>query len=411
VRFIIKKIVQVIFVLLAMASASACPNKLSEEHPREHGVQATSLKDTSGLYLVYMVNEYQRGLTNNSNTGHVLIASPDGERRELLFNHPQFIYHIVPSPAGTHIAFVASVQITAGYDEKHLWIFNLETGRMQDVSSQGQNSRNLSTTPIFSPDGSKVFFLSKISRDTGQFHVFECDVATLTIRGLYTQPVEEVPITVIPGTGRICVVQRSPEGVNNYSHVSIDSDTGETETLHTYESITKLGPAFIDRNFRTIFTDTKPYDPSASALSGMRSRNILSVDIAFGTETELAMEEGSVSYVYQIFMDSDGVDKLLLRRQVASENEETPVGRIMKCDLDGTNQEFLTPEGLRTSWQRPPSNVPPVSYDGSLIFYFRKDPVFDFTDLYVMNTDGTNSVNVSNTAGYSEEAAGWLAVK
>ncbi|MCX6647176.1 MAG: hypothetical protein NTY09_12590, partial [bacterium] len=142
---------------------------------------------------------------------------------------------------------------------------------------------------------------------------------------------------------------------------------------------------------------------------GANSRDVVSVNLVDGAVTNL-LEPNTVTYVYRVFRDSNGELSLLLRRQEVFEGEETPLSRIAVCSADGSDFRYLTDTSARAYLYEPPTNINHLSPDNSLLFYYRQDPLFEHEDIWVMKSDGTDPVNVSDTAGYAEGSAGWIVI-
>jgi hypothetical protein len=173
--------------------------------------------------------------------------------------------------------------------------------------------------------------------------------------------------------------------------------------LHRFRNVTKIGPAFFDPAGQRIFCDVKP------TAGGIRSRELISVNLSTGEATTL-LDPNSVTYVYQVYPGMDGSLRLMLRRQEALAEEETPMSRLATAKEDGSDFKYLTGTEARSYLLTPPSNIPPLCPDYSLLFYYRQDPMFKNEDIWVMKPDGTDPINISNTAGYAEGSAGWLVV-
>jgi len=411
-----------LLLILMVVSLTGCPDTGSGESDVPGDTAVTDdrpLREVPGLYLVYTVNDPRAATFGVDRVARVLIARPvvpygvDSEaiepRREVLFSYPGFIFHIAPSPIGTHVAFVGSVSGNSGEDERHLFIYDLESKSYSDVSSAGFYSRAVKTAPIFSSDGDQVIFLSRWATESGEFNIFRCDVETGLISGLYTEPVEDVPLTLMPD-GRHCItVIRDPGEIGVFFYVSIDIDNGDTEILHRFENVTKVGPAFVDVNATRIYCDLKPLDDSTNPMAVIRSRNIIELNLDDGSETQL-LDPNTVTYIYQIFIDDLNEERLVLRRQEDITGEDTPMTRIATCRLNGDDFQYLTDTSARSYLLPPPSNIPHIAPDNSLIFFYRQDPVFEHEDIWVMHPDGSGETNISNTAGYNEGSAGWLLI-
>ncbi len=391
----------------------ACPRNQTDKPPDttddEEPEIIAPLRETSGLYLLYTVNDPRAAVMNAPEIARVLIACPDGTRREVLFEYPGHIFHIVPSPSGKDVAFVATSRDFPTQEERHLYLYSLADNNYVDISQAGRYSRIVYTAPIFTPDGSSVLFLSKRSWEYPEFMVFSGDVETGAISGLYTDPVEEVPLAMMPDGEHCVAVRRDPLDPGCSEYISLDISTGEATVLHRFENVTKVGPAHFDSDASTIYCDIKPFDPAGSLFGGIRSREALSIDLASGEETNL-LGATTVTYIYQIFPDADGDVRLLLRRQEEIEGEDTPMSRIALSNLDGGDFGYLTDTSARCYLLPPPTNIPPLSPDFSLMFFFRQDPQFDHEDIWVMKPDGSDPVNISNTAGYNEGSAGWIVI-
>jgi Tol biopolymer transport system component len=348
------------------------------------------------MYLVYTVND-PRAAQVAARKANVVIADPVSLRREILFDYPGFIFHLVPSPDGKRVAFVAGARASDGSEARDLFLFDLAAGRYTDVSASGHFSRAVKTAPVFSPDGSSALFLSQQAVNAGEFNIFKCDTESGRIGGLYTDPVEDVPLTMMPD-GRHCVAVRRVTGVpGSFEYISVDIGNGAATVLHRFDETTKVGPAFFDPAGTTLYCDTKPANSGSTVLGGVPSREVLSINLATGAST-LILDPTKVSYIYQVY-------------QEALESEETPMTRISICRADGSDFQYLTGTDARCYFLQPPSNIPPLSPDYSLIFYYRQDPVFQNEDIWVMKRDGSDPVNVSNTAGYPEGSAGWMVIK
>jgi len=390
----------------------ACPQRHAPDSPLEQNaasVPRIPLAKTPGLHLVYAVNDPRSVTFGVARSAHVLIAKPDGSRREILFDYSGFIFHAVPSPAGTHIAVVGSVWGESGQDERHLLLYDLASGSLTDVSATGFYSRAVQTPPIFTPDGNWVIFLSRWSVESGEFNIFECEVSSGQIRGLYTDPVEDVPLTMMPDGRRCIAVRRDPEAISVFEYISVDIETGAVTVLHRFENVTKVGPAHIDADENVIYCDIKTSEEGVGPFGGARSREVLSINLDDGTVRSL-MEPFTVTYVYQTFTDADSHRRLLLRRQEDIEGEDTPMSRIALSSTDGADFQYLTDTSARSFLLRPPTNIPPIAPDNSLLFFYRQDPAFDFQDIWVMKLDGSDAVNISNTASRNEGSAGWIII-
>ncbi|MFH1676166.1 MAG: hypothetical protein ABIC40_03995, partial [bacterium] len=343
-------------------------------------------------------------------TARILIADPGSNRREVLFTFPGFVYHTVPSPTGKFVAFVGNVRGENHKDERHLFLYDIDRGAYADVSSPGYYSRAVLTAPIFSPDGSKVFFISRWSTESGEFNVFVCEVADRKTGGFYTEPVEDTPLTLTPDGKEVVAVRRIANRPGTLEYVAINIDDNTARSLHRFDSVTKLGPAYFDFSGATLFCDLKPFDIGSETSMSARGRLVESINLETGEEKTL-LDPNSVTYLYQVFTDSQGKLRLLLRRQEESENEETPLTRIATMLSDGSDFKYLTTTEAKSYFLRPPNNIPHVSPDNRLLFFYRRDPVFEHEDIWVMKPDGSDPVNISNTAGYAEGSAGWLVIR
>jgi len=404
------------FLLLALfilSGVTGCPDRPEDKSPDDE-IPAPEpelpICETPGLHLVYTVNDPRLATLGNADNAHVLIAESDGSRREVLFTFPGFIFHTVPSPTGTHIAVVGSVPNLSGTDERHLFIYDIRTGRFRDVSEGGYYTRMVTTSPVFTRDGSAVLFISRRADDYPLYNIFRCEISSGQVRGLYTQSVEEVPVELTPD-GRHCIaVRRVPDRSGVREFISINIESGAETIIHTFENVTKVGPACMTSDGGTIFCDLKPSDEGSSAGSGARSRELWSINLETDTATRL-LDPATVTYIYQVFIDSGGSERLLLRRQEDLEGEDTPIARIATCLPDGSDFRYLTEATERSYlFGPPPKNTKHISPDNSLIFYYSQDPVFKHEDIWVMSPDGSNPVNISNTAGYGEGSAGWIQI-
>jgi hypothetical protein len=402
-----------LLLILTCLAITACPNSQSTgstppDEP-EPAVEHIPLFETPGLHLIYTVNDPRSTTFNASTSAHVLIAEPDGSRREVLFTFPGFIFHTVPSPTGTKIAFVAVVPAPDGSEERHVFIYDIDGQSYIDVSAPGFYSRDVQTAPIFTPDGQYVIFISKRSSESGIFNIFRCDVESGRAGGLYTDPVEDTPLGMMPDGIHCIAVRRVQNTPSSLEYISIDVNTGASESLFRFSNVTKVGPAHPAPDGSRIYCDIKPSEENPSNPFAMPSRQVLSVDLSSGDRSVL-LNPNSVTYLYQVFVAEDGSEKLLLRRQESIEGEETPMSRIAVSNTDGSEFTYLTDTSSRCYLLDPPSNIPPVSPDFSLIFFYRKDPLWKHEDIWVMNIDGTDPVNISNTAGYVEGSAGWIII-
>jgi hypothetical protein len=401
-------------VLLAIALIStACPGNKPEGNTGQtstsNGEPQTPLKDTPGLHLVYTVNDPLGAVFNATLTARVLIASPYTAQREVLFEFQGFIFHTVASPRGDFIAFVGTVRGSEGQEERHLFLYDLIADEYFDCSTAGMYTRAVKSAPAFTPDGRSVLFVSRWSLDSGDFNVFICDVQTGQVRGLYTQPVEDTPLAITPDGKRCIAVKRDPVVPGDFDYISIDIATGMTGRLHRFTKVTKVGPASFDPSGNTIYCDIKPFESGEGLYGGVRSRLVVALDLASDRETVL-FDPTTVTYVYQVFPDESGSLNLLLRRQEAIEGEETPMSRIAISGIDGSDFTYLTDTSARCYLLPPPSNILPLSPDYSLLFFYRQDPLFDNEDIWVMKPDGSDPVNISNTAGFTEGSAGWIVI-
>jgi Tol biopolymer transport system component len=387
-------------------------NNNTGQKPDEGAVPAetvTPLYDIPGLHLLYTVND-RFANTGSAPTARVLIAEPDGSRREILFEFPGHVFHITPSPTGDMVAFVGSASGDAGQNERHLFIYDIKLDTYRDVSLTGLYSRAVQAGPIFSLDGKYVLFLSRRSVDAGEYNIFKCDAETGVTSGLYTDSVEDVPLTMMPD-GESCIAVRRPRNTTGVlEYIKVDINTGAAELLHRFENVTKIGPAHVDDTGTTMYCDIKIWNIDSAMDVGANSRDVVSVNLADGIVTNL-LEPNTVSYVYQIYRDSSGELSLLLRRQEVFEGEETPLSRIAVCKADGSDLRYLTDTSARAYlYGPPPKNINHLSPDNSLLFFYRQDPLFEHEDIWVMKSDGTDPVNVSDTAGFAEGSAGWIVI-
>jgi Tol biopolymer transport system component len=289
-------------------------------------------------------------------------------------------------------------------------LYDLRTDEYVDVSTAGNYSRAVQTGPIFTRDGRWAVFLSRWSVEAGEYNVFKCDVETHETSGLYTESLEDVPLTLMPDGASVIAVRRlrNTPGVLDYMTINVES--GSAELLYRFENVTKVGPAFVDKTETHLYCDIRPSVTLFAADMGSHSRDVVAVNLADGSATRL-LEPNTVTYVYQIFTDSSGRESLLLRRQEVSEGEETPLSRIAACSIDGSNFRYLTDTTAKAYlYGPPPSNIVHISPDNSLLFFYRQDPLFEHEDIWVMKSDGTDPVNISDTAGYTEGSAGWIVI-
>jgi hypothetical protein len=401
------------FIIILIVSATfsfGCPRSKPSGQPEAKPVESNKpLISIPGTYLVYTVNDPRDNMVTGRKA-NVLIADPLTQRREILFEYPGFIFHLCPSPDGKSVAFVGSEWGPDGGEVRDLFLYDIKKKTFTDVSASGHFSRAVKTAPIFSSDSSDVLFLSQWTVGTGEFNIFKCNTETLKMGGLYTDPVEDTPLTLVPDS-RLCVaVRRIPNVLGAFEFISVDIDTGEMQTLHRFDNVTKVGPAFFDSTGSTIYCDIKPVDPETGGSTGIRSRSVVAIDMKANTMTEL-LDPLAVSYVYQVFPDAAGDYRMLLRRQEGQGETETPMSFIATVRTDGTDFKYLTNSDARCYLLPPPSNIPPLSPDYSLLFYYRQDPVFKNEDIWVMKPDGTEPVNISNTAGYPEGSAGWIVIR
>ncbi|MCX6646005.1 MAG: hypothetical protein NTY09_06575, partial [bacterium] len=325
------------------------------QKPEEGTIPAetvTPLRDIPGLHLLYTVNDRFASTVDVAPTARVLIAEPDGSRREILFEFPGHILHITPSPSGDMVAFVGSAVGDADQNERHLFIYDIKAGTYMDASLTGLYSRAVQAGPIFSLDGKYVLFYSRWSVDAGEYNIFKCDVETGVTSGLYTESVEDVPLTMMPD-GASCIAVRRPRSTTGVlEYIKVDINTGAAELLHRFENVTKIGPAHVDDTGTTMFCDIKIWNSNSSTDIGSNSRDVVSVNLADGVVTNL-LEENTVTYVYQVFWDSNGNLSLLLRRQEVFEGEETPISRIAVCKADGSDFRYLTETSARAYLYEP----------------------------------------------------------
>ena len=404
----------IILLIVYLASAlSGCPSssgKGADGTGTPQPVSELPVFKIPGLHLVYTVNNPRSDTEGNPDNSHVLIAEPDGSRREVLFNFSGFIFHTVPSPIGTHIAFVANVPKSGGTDERHIFIYNIATGDYRDVSEGGYYTRLVTTAPMFNADGSSVLFISRRAEDYPLFNIFKCDIATGRTGGLYTQSVEDVPLELMNGGQECVAVRKVPDAVSAQELIAINIETGAERALYRFDNVTKVGPACVSRDGNRIFCDVKPTDEGTSMGTGARSREVWSIDLQTGKAVRL-LDPMTVTYVYQDYIDPDGNERLLLRRQEDTEGEDTPLSRIATCLTDGSDFTYLTDTSARAYlFGPPPKNTKHVSPDNRLLFYYKQDPVFKHEDIWVMKPDGTDPINISNTAGYGEGSAGWIEI-
>lgn len=411
---ILRKSTFSILIILACLILSACPdnppdNVSQNGQESEPVIEQTPLFETPGLHLLYTVNDPRSVAFGSSRAAHILIAEPDGSRREVLFAFPGFVFHTVPSPTGDKIAFVAAVRGQDGREERHLFLYDIAGQSYVDVSAPGFYSRDVQTAPIFTSDGRNVIFISKRSPETGIFNIFKCEADSGRVGGLYTEPVEDVPLGILPDGIHCIAVRRVQNTPSSLEYISIDVNTGASEVLIRFDNVTKVGPPHPSPDGSRIYCDIKPSEENPSNPFAAPSRQVLSVDPVSGERTIL-LDPNTVTYLYQLFTTEDGTEQLLLRRQETIEGEDTPMSRIAVTAADGSGFTYLTDTSARSYLLPPPSNIPPISPDFSLLFFYRQDPVFEHEDIWVMNIDGSDPVNISNTAGYNEGSAGWIVI-
>ena len=399
--------------MLISCLLSGCPRNPPNPDPvpDDPGISdpVIPLKDSPGLRLLYTVNDPRGAVFNADQTARILIADPETGRREVLFEYPGFVFHLVPSPLGTDVAFVGNVRIGNDVEERHLFLYDISAGSSFDVSASGQYTRSVKSAPIFTPDGASVLFVSRRAADSPVYNIFKCNVTTGQPGGLYTEPVEDTPLAITPDGTHCIAVGRDTNTPGRFFYITIDIASGTSGILHQFENVTKVGPAGFSPDGRTIFCDIKPIDAGSTLFGGAPSREVIAIDLESGNVIEL-FDPGTVSYVYQVFPDENENLKLLIRRQEVIEGEETPMSMIGVSNADGSNFTYLTDTSARSYLLPPPSNIPPIAPDLSLIYFFRQDPLFDHEDIWVMGTDGTDAVNISNTAGYNEGSAGWIVI-
>jgi len=394
-----------ILVLIISVSVISC----ADEEEIVETVES-SIIDTPALYLLYTVNDPLTGTIGVSPVARVLIATIDGTSREILFEYPGHIFHIAPSPSGTHVAFVATARGDDGHQERHFFLYDISEKTTFDSSESGFYSRWVETGPLFSPDGAFALFLSKPSSSSEDLNIFRCDVASGEIQGIYTEPVEDIPLELTPDGQSVIAVRRDPDSPDAYEYIAVNIETAETTLIHRIEGMTRVGPGIIDDRGEYLYCDVKIFEETAGTFGGSRSRQVYSINLSNGEEIRI-LEIDTVSYVYQYYRDRDGNGRLLLRRQEVVEGEETPMSRIATCLTDGTDFQYLTDTDARSYLVGPPpKNVRHISPDGTLLFFYRQDPVFENEDIWIMNIDGTDAHNISNTAGYAEGSAGWLVI-
>lgn len=401
-------------ILLCLTHISCTDNKTASGPGRNEPApvieEQKPIHEIPGLHLLYTVNDRLTGTFTSDLTARVLIAEPDGSRREILFEYPEYIFHMTPSPTGETIAFVGNTKGEDGQKERHLFLYDIKTGYYRDVSVSGFYSRAVHTGPVFSPDGRWVVFLSRWAVDSGEYNIFKCDVETGLTSGLYTDPVEDVPLTLSPDGSGCVAARRLLSSPGTLDYISIDIESGTSEILHHFENVTKIGPAHFDDSGSFLFCDIKPSDDIPVGEIGVRSREVLSINLDNGTTISL-MEPNTVTYIYQVFRNSENELTLLLRRQENIEGEETPISRIAVCGIDGSNFTYLTDTSAKSYlYGQPPKNNKHISPDNSYMFFYRQDPLFEHEDIWVMRPDGSDAVNVSDTAGYIEGAAGWIVI-
>jgi Tol biopolymer transport system component len=273
--------------------------------------------------------------TDRDGNYEIYTMNADGSSPTRLTNSTAFDVLPAWSPDGTKIAFVTGTPTTS------FEIYTLNA----DGSNRTQLTNNTaySSGPAWSPDGTKIAF--EISRDRGNTY----ELYTMNADGSNQTPLRS------PGTSGTAGVSPawSPDGAKIAFATNRDRDGGFRDEIYTMNA---------DGSNQTRLTNNTSSD-SGPAWSPDGSK------IAFSTDRDRNY------YAYEIYT----------------------------MNADGSNQTRLTNDGVN-------AGSPRWSPDGTRIAFETTgdtDPFAFRYEIYTMNADGSNETNLTNNPAHDDAVPDW----
>jgi len=363
----------------------------------------------AGQAIIYSVHENFPLEYGPGSYSRLIIADPDGKAAQVVLRGKGVISRISPSPMGKYIAFtfkgVGGSSPEEGYNPPGpVWLMSLEDGKIINISGSDARAQLVSKPPAFSQDGKLFAFGSEdgsINR-TIRLFIYDIEKGELTTPSSLSQmTLEDNAPHFLLGESEIACNVKKFEGPNfgDFKRQMIAYDYG----ADTYRVITEFDKE--DRVGVPLPGPDGKYIYYNYGKSGINHLGVRRVPVE-GGKPEAVFEEKYVLYFADFIPDEN---KALMsyhiqefnRRYVCVGDLETGRTKLITGDDEDISifSEAASETGLKY-----------VSPDGKMILTYFHDLQYDFRDIMVMDTEGGNRVNVSNTALFNEDIATWIVV-
>ena len=364
----------------------------------------------AGAAVIYSVRENLPLRERPASFSRVIAADPGGESAEVILKGRGVISSLSPSPDGKYIAFTFKRNVTSsseeGYDRRAgpLWLLSLGDGRIIDISGPDTKARLVSKPPAFSQDGKLLAFGSEdgLINGTIRLFIYNIDKGELkTPTSLNQMTLGDNPPHFLVGDKEIVCAVKMFEGPNfgdfKLQMIAYDYSADTYRVITEFDKEDKVGVPIPSPDGKYIY-----YDYRKSVINHRAVMRIL----VEGGNPQTVFEEKYVLYFVDFIPDGN---RALMSYHVQEYNAryvcigdiETGATQLITGDDEDISiySEAASETGLKY-----------VSPDGKMILTYFHDLKYDFRDILVMDAEGGNRVNISNTALFDEDIATWMVI-
>ena len=391
------------FALMSILGVGKCELK------KETKTEAPGIALPPGQAVIYSVEEKFPLRSGPGSLSRIILADPKGTSAEVLLKGKGVISRLSPSPDGKYIAFtfkrVGPGSSQEGYErsEGRLWLLSIGDGRMTHISALDAKAGLVSKPPSFSSDGKVLAFSSEDGSVSRIVKLFIYDIAKgeLTTPGCLSQlSLDDNAPHFLLGDKEIACNIKYLEGPSftdtKYRMIAVDYAADTYRVITDFEKEDRVGVPLPGPDGKYIYYN---YSKLVNHLEVRR------IPIE-GGEPEKVFDEKYVLYLVDFIPERE---KTLMSYHIQEFNRhyvcigDLKTGRTQI--ITGDVEDFSIFSGTASE-----TGLKYVSPDGKLILTYFHDLQYDFRDILVMDIEGGNRVNISNTALFDEDIATWIVI-